>query len=872
MKQPAQNPNKQAELAFQRAAQLHQQGRLDEAEPHYATILAAQPDHFDALHLFGVLRFQQGRNAEALDCIGAALKLQPAAVAALSNYGVVLARSGQPDEALASYDRALAAKPDDAGVLNNRGNVLMDLKRPAEALASYDRAVVLKPDFADAHNNRGNALMALGRLGEALASYDRSLAIDPRVVLAWHSRANVLHRMKRFEEALASYDRALGLKPDLPDAHNNRGAVLMSLDRPTEALASYDAALALKPDFAEAHNNRGNALIDLERPEKALASYDKALALGPDFVDAHINRGNVLVGLKRPEEALASYDKALALRPDDAGVLSNRAVALQNLQRLEEALASYDRALALRPDFARTYANRANVLKSLGRFADALASYDKAVAGDPMLAEALRSRGNLFLDLNRHEDAIADFEHALRIDPDFDYARGHLHHVRMCCADWSTFASETARIAADVRAGKRPSVALVLLGVSGACSDQLLCAQAWVRDKWPALSPPLWNGERWRHDRIRVAYLSADFRDHAVSYLLAGLFEQHDRTRFEVTALSYGSDSPGETGRRIKGAFDRFIDIRARDDRDVANLLREHQVDIAVDLMGHTRDSRSGIFAFRPAPIAVNYLGYPGSMGADYIDYIIADRFVIPDTQRQHYSENVVYLPDTFQGNDSERRIGERVLTRAEAGLPETGFVFCSFNNTYKITPAVFDIWMRLLRDAEGSVLWLLADQTVIERNLRREAQARGISPSRLVFAPRVDYADHLARYRLADLFLDTLPFNAGATASDALWAGLPVVTCAGEAFASRMAGSLLHAAGLPELVTHSLEDYEALALRLARDSEAHAGFRVRLAMNRTTCPLFDTDRFRRHIEAAYTTMWERWQRGEPPQDFGVAS
>jgi protein O-GlcNAc transferase len=748
--------------------------------------------------------------------------------------------------------------------------------------------------------------MALGRLDDALASYDRSLAIDPRVVLAWNSRANVLHGMKRFEEALASYDRALGLKPDLADAHNNRGTVLRSLDLPTEALASYEAALALKPDFAEAHNNRGNVLVDLKRPgealasydrtlaidpqfvpawngkatalqglrrfEEALASYDKALGLSPDFVDAHINRGNVLVGLKRPEEALASYDRALALRPDDAGALSNRATALQNLKRFEEALASYDRALALRPDLARTYNNRANVLKSLGRFEDALASYDKAVASDPMLAEALRGRGNLCLDLHRHEDAVADFEHALGIDPDFDYARGHLHHVRMSCSDWSAFASETARIVAGVRGGKRPSVALVLLGVSGACSDQLLCAQAWIRDKWPALSPPLWNGERWRHDRIRVAYLSADFRDHAVSYLLAGLFEQHDRRRFEVTALSYGSDSPGETGRRIKGAFDRFIDIRARDDRDVANLLREHQVDIAVDLMGHTRDSRSGIFAFRPAPIAVNYLGYPGSMGADYIDYIIADRFVIPDTQRQHYSENVVYLPDTFQGNDSERRIGEGVLTRAEAGLPETGFVFCSFNNTYKITPAVFDIWMRLLRDAEGSVLWLLADQTVIERNLRREAEARGISPSRLVFAPRVDYADHLARYRLADLFLDTLPFNAGATASDALWAGLPVVTCAGEAFAGRMAGSLLHAAGLPELVTHSLEDYEALALRLARDSEVHAGFRVRLAMNRTTCPLFDTDRFRRHIEAAYTTMWERWQRGEPPQDFGVAS
>jgi predicted O-linked N-acetylglucosamine transferase (SPINDLY family) len=351
---------------------------------------------------------------------------------------------------------------------------------------------------------------------------------------------------------------------------------------------------------------------------------------------------------------------------------------------------------------------------------------------------------------------------------------------------------------------------------------------------------------------------------------MAELFERHDRSRFEIIGVSFGEDDKSKMRKRLVAAFDEFYDVSEKSDEEVATLLHDLQVDIAIDLKGHTQESRPGILAYRPAPIQTSYLGFPGTMGTEFIDYIIADKTVAPFEHQPFYTEKIVHLPDCYQVNDSKRRIAERTPMRQEAGLPETGFVFCCFNNNWKITPDVFGVWMRLLHAVEGSVLWLLGDNESAERNLRKEAQARGIDPARLVFAGRLPLEDHLARHRLADLFLDTLPVNAHTTASDALWAGLPVLTCEGTAFAGRVAASLLNAIGLPELVTHRIEDYEALALRLAKDPCLLEGYRNRLATNRLTHPLFDTDRFRRHLEAAYLQLWEIWQRGEQPRSFAV--
>ena len=754
--------------AVGQAMELHRQGRLAEAENFYTAILRTKPDHFDALHMLGVIKGQQGNNEASAKLIREALQVSPESPEAFYNLGIALANLGRHEEALACYEQALT----------------------------------LKPDYAEAHNNRAKTLLQL----------------------------------KRHEEALASFDRALAIKPDYAEALRDRGIVLRLLNRHEDALASYDRALALKPDYAEALYNRANMLLELKRYDEALASYDRALAIKPDYAEVLNNRGNVLQALKRYDEALASYDRALAFKPNYADALCNRGRALEELKRHEEALASYDRVLALKPDHA----------------------------------DALHNRGNALALLNRREEAIKDFERLLGIDPGCKYLRGKTLHSKMYCCVWDSFEPEAARLAADVQDGKRSTAPFEFLTVSQSLADQLQCSQAFVQDKYPPSSSPVWQGERYRHDKIRIAYLSADFHDHATAYLMAGLFEQHDRSRFETIAISFGSNASGEMRKRLETAFDRFIDVRRKSDREVALLLRALEADIAVDLKGFTTDFRPQILALRPAPIQVNYLGFPGTMGAEYIDYILVDRWIIPEEEQQYYAEKVVYLPDSYQVNDSKRRIGERTPTRAEAGLPETGFVFCCFNNNYKITPFMFDIWMRLLRQVEGSVLWLVEGNAAVVRNLRREAEKRGVAPERLVFAPRAKPEDHLARHRLIDLFLDTLPYNAHTTASDALWAGLPLVTCLGTTFAGRVAGSLLNAVGLPELITHSLAEYEALALKLARDKKGLMNIRSKLGRNRKTCPLFDTDRFRCNIEKAYVTMWERHQRGEPPASFAV--
>jgi predicted O-linked N-acetylglucosamine transferase (SPINDLY family) len=624
--------------------------------------------------------------------------------------------------------------------------------------------------------------------------------------------------------------------------------------------------------LAEAERLFFEALALQEKGDLASARrlYQDALALAPERPSVMNNLATVLVGLKRFPEAAILCEKLLAANPEDEAALVNLGICQMRLGSMEDALRTYESALQLKPDCPEALSNRGGALLELNRPREALESCDRALALRPDYAEALFNRGAVLLSLNRHEESIECYKRLLEIKPDYDYARGWLLRAQMLVCEWAEYGSSVARIVEDLRVGRRADGPFNFLALSNSAADQLNCSRLLVAHEYPATPQPIWRGERYSHDKVRVAYISADLRNHAVAHLLAGLFEAHDRTRFDITAISLGANPDDEMRTRLRGAFNRFVDVGNKTDREVALLIRALEIDIAVDLQGFTTDCRPGILAQRPSPVQVNFLGYPATMGADYVDYIIADDFVIPQPAQCHYSEKVVYLPDCFQPNDSKRRIGEQTPSRGEAGLPEAGFVFCCFNNTYKITPDMFDVWMRILRRVESSVLWLLGENDTVIVNLRREAQKRGADPGRLVFAKRVGVQDYLARYRLADLFLDTLPFNAGTTGSDALWAGVPLVTCAGEAFASRMAGSLLRAVGLSELITDSWPDYEAMAFRLATEDKLLADVKAKLARNRVTCPLFNTDRFRRHIEAAYFAMWERYQRGEAPANFAV--
>jgi len=761
---------------------------------------------------------------------------EDAALNAALRQAVAQLRRGEVAHAERLYLEILTTAPACFDALHFLASIRYQQGHYEAAASLFQQAIEASPDRADAYSNLGLAHEKLQRLEQALADYDNALALKPDFVEAIFNRGNALSGLARPEEALASYDRALALRPDYVTALYNRGNVLRKLNRGAEALSSYDRALVLKPDLAKALFNRGNVLRDLRRHNDALTSFDRALALEPDFTDALYNRGNLLRELNRHEEALASFDRVLAVNPANAEALNNRGNTLATLKRYDEAVASYDSALAVKHDF-------------------------------PV---ALYNRGNALWELKRYRDAAATFSQLIAIVPEYDYAIGWLLACQMQCCDWADAARDTEHLMAAVDRGARAILPFACLAASWSAAVSMKCARTYVAYRFQASPTPVWTGQRYTHDKIRVAYLSADFHNHATAYLIAGLFETHDKRRFETVGVSFGPDTGDEMRERLRRSFNRFVDVQRIGDREVAQMLGEWEIDIVVDLKGFTSDCRTGILAHRPAPIQVNYLGWPGTMGADYIDYIIADPHVVPPEHETFYAEKVVRLPDTYQANDSKRRISGSTPRRAEVNLPDAGFVFCCFNNNYKIRPDIYDIWMRLLSKVSDSVLWLLEDNAVATHNLRRHAEQRGVAAKRVVFAPRIKLDRHLARHRVADLFLDTLPCNAHTTASDALWAGLPLLTCLGSAFAGRVAGSLLHAVGLPELVTQSLEDYERMAVQLATSPDMLSDIRTRLAQNRGTYPLFDTERLCRHIESAYTTMWELHQRREPPASFAV--
>jgi predicted O-linked N-acetylglucosamine transferase (SPINDLY family) len=604
---------------------------------------------------------------------------------------------------------------------------------------------------------------------------------------------------------------------------------------------------------------------------EAAARYHDVLGIDPANADALYYLALISCQHGRFEEGAGLARKSLASDPKQARSHVILGRALHALGLHDDALASFDRAIALTPELAPAHANRADVLSKIGRNAEALDSYDRALALAPGSVADWMNRGVALIALNRHDEAVTSFDRGYALAPDFAQADDFraprlLSKLRIC--DWTDLATETAKLLAMVRAEKPLSLPYTIVAIPSSPAEQLQCARRYVQVQ-PA-HPPLWHGEAYAHDRLRVAYLSADFNEHPTAYLTAGLFECHDKSRFEITALSFGQNDNSPVRRRLEAAFEHFIDVRDNSDQEIAELMRRSEIDIAVDLMGFTKDNRLGVLARRAAPIQVNYLGYPGTTGAPYMDYILADATVIPENRDAFYVERVVRLPGTYQINDNRRAISQHTPTRGECGLPQNAFVFCCFNNPQKITPEIFDIWMRLLRATEGSVLWLITGNAKAAANLRLEAEKRGVAAERLIFAPKASVADHLARHRLADLCLDTLPYNAHTTASDALWAGLPVLTCLGETFAGRVAASLLKAIGLDALITCSLAEYEALALRLARDPAYLATLKDRLIRNRDGSLLFDTQSATRHIEAAYQTMAEIARRHEKPRSFNV--
>ena len=737
--------------------------------------------------------------------------------------------------------------------------------RLAEAAAGYGELLARAPGDAHAHHQLGTIRLQLGDSAEGHRLLSAAARLAPDNAETWLHLGMAAQNLGQLDAATTHYQQALAQQPDYAAALFRLGVLMRHLRRPADALAALDRCAGIAPREDAVLQQRGEVKFETGDMEGALADFTAVLILKPDAVQALLYRGVTLSALGRPEEALAAMDRAALLAPRRAEIPFNRGVMLENLNRPAEALAAYDAAIRINPGHADAWNNRGGVLRNRGQLEEAVDSFRRAIALSPRHLPALINRGTALAMLNRNAPAVADFRRVLEIEPDNATARGGLLSVLLPLCDWSALDALKPRLEADAREGRAGASPFQMTLL---CDDPKLlhdCAVPFLKKLVP-LPPQPRPALRPTDGRIRLVYASADFQTHATAYLIADLIERHDRTRFDVIGLSYGADNGGVFRARLRAGFDRFIDAEQQSDDAIADVLRQLDADIVIDLKGYTQWARPGIFARRPAALQVSWLGYPGTMAADFYDYVLADPVVLPHDQQPFYDEQIVHLPDCYQPNDPARPLA--TMTREAAGLRAQGFVFCCFNIHRKISRPVFASWMRLLAAVPDSWLWLL-DDTATDV-LRTEAAARGIDPTRLVFSPKIDAGAHLARSAAADLALDTMPYGAHTTSSDALWAGVPVVTVLGPSFAGRVAASLLTAIGAPELIAATLEDYEALALALARDPARLVALKAKLAANRHTAPLFDADRFRRHIERSYEMMMEIARAGEAPRPFDV--
>jgi predicted O-linked N-acetylglucosamine transferase (SPINDLY family) len=761
----------------------------------------------------------------------------------------------------------------DAQRIFNEGLQALSRKDPHAAEKLFKRVLQSDPDHVPALNLLSIVLMNFGRAAEAEQFIAQAALIAPASDVTLYNYGLVLKSLNRYREALDQFSAAIRVRGDVPETWNNRGAIFNDLQQYEAALADFERAIALNSTYAEAYANKARSLVALARDDEALATYDKAITHKPDLAEAWIGRAEILYRREKFEDVMAALNRALSLKPNLEAAWLIRGKTFSRLKRHDDAVDAYEKALLLKPGLAQAWLGRGNALSSLLRYEEALAAYDKAISCEPASADLWYQRGQTLARLNMHREAIESFLKAQQLKPGINFLKGIILNERMLCCDWDGLQDQIREIAEDIDAGRLSAMPFGWQGLATSERSLQRCAELYNRHLYPATKSSSVCAEstaRAAGDRICIGYLSGEFREHATAHLIVGLLEHHDKSKFRIICFDNGWDDGSHVRQRINRAVEKIVNIRQRQDSSVVEEIRREEVDVLVNLNGYFGEQRTSVFARRAAPVQVNYLGFPGTLGADYMDYIVADKWVIPDENRKFYDEEVVYLTNCYQANDRDRPIANPPADRAVYGIPAETFVFCCFNNPYKILPTTFDSWMRILNRVEGSILWLYDTNEIAQINLKKEAAKRGVDPERIIFAKYMPLPKHLARCRFSDLFLDTLPCNAHTTASDALWAGVPIVTQLGQTFAGRVAASLLNAIGLPELITRSADEYESLAVELALDERRLSLVREKLAANRLTTPLFDTEQFARDLESAYESMYRRHQKGLPPAHIDI--
>jgi len=752
----------------------------------------------------------------------------------LLQQGLALHNAGQLEQAKVIYEEILKLNPKHFDALQLSGALEGQLHNWVKSINYFKLAIEVNSSIDFLHVNLGLAYLNEKKYKDSFTEFEKAFTINAKNISAYINCAKMLRDLNRSNEAIIILDKAIEQNPDNFQIYFEKGFILSYLNN-SQAIENYSKCISLNPQYSIAYFNLGRIYQEQNNIELAILNYKSAIKFQINYTKAQINLGTIYFKRRNFQDAIKYFQQALLSDDKESSIYNNLGL---------------------------TY-------KELGDFNKALINYQKSILLNDRYAEAFSNLGILLAELKDYKNSLKNYLKAYEINPDYEYLLGTIINSKMNVCDWENFEYFVNNIIIKIKNNEKCSPCFSLLSLPIIPPLIKTNAEIWSNHKHPSNANLILTKTRSLNNKLKIGYFSSDFRNHPVSYLITELFELHNRNTFEVIVFSYGPKSNSDITKRITNNVDFFFDITNKSDEEVALISKEINIDIAIDLTGHTQHARTGIFSHRAAPIQLSYIGYLGTMGAEYYDYLIADKTIIPVESQQYYKEKIIYLP-SYQVNDSKREIADKIFTKLELNLPENGFVFCCFNNNYKITPPTFDGWMRILNAVPDSVLFLYADNKWAEDNLKLEAEKRGVSQTRLVFGARIGRSEYLARYRAADLFLDTLPYNAGTTASDALWAGLPVLTCMGESFASRVAASLLNAIELPELITTTQEQYEATAIELATNPTKLKEIKDKLERNRLTTALFDTPRFTKHIEAAYMQMYERYQADLPPDHIYI--
>ncbi|MBT4044704.1 MAG: tetratricopeptide repeat protein, partial [Rhodospirillaceae bacterium] len=855
---------------------FYQGGELDQAIDNYREAISIDPNIANAHNNLGTILLAAGKRDEAKESYRAALRVDPNNPDAFKNYGNILLSFGDTQGAIDAMEQTVALAPKWGAAHADLGLALMRQDRFEEARAALEHAITLEPNFIEAWNCLGNLLLLMDELEESEKALARAGELDPENSLTAFHLGSLYYKQSRFEESVAPFARACAGQPGSADYRNSYGNALLSLNRHADAAEQYAAAITLMPEFAEAHNNLANCQVALDQKDEAVESYRRSLELKPDQALVACNLGNTLRGMGRLSESVDAFHQAVEIDPELFNVYNGMGLTLQTQNRHDEAVQYFRMGLKIKPDYPEALNNLAISEASIGLIDDALVTYGKLLEVSPDLAEGYFNLASLLQSINRWDESIAAFMQALRVRPEYSVIYPFLAHSLMQQCSWANLHSVVEKIRgnteAELAAGNSVAVsAFALQSLPGEFSmalRQSVAEQISQRngDYVAELGQKLnFNYNRMKqHDRIRVGYVSPDFRFHSVSVAFKGILDNHDTSRIETYGYALHSGGDDHMTEALRERFHGFHKLVDNSFQQSAQLIHDDEIDILIDLAGHTKGGQLSLLALRAAPIQAHYLGYSATVGAKYLDYLITDHHQVPPEQREFFTEKLVYLPDTFMATQ-RAPVAIEVPSRADCGLPEDAFVFANFNTHYKIEPKMFAIWMRLLRKIPHAVLWLVRGTNSSADNLRREAASRGVAPERLIFADKIPHPNHLARLALADLALDNFYHGGGVTTVDCLWVGVPMLTLTGPTPQSRNGATLLSAIGQEDMILHRIEDYEATAFALAGDRDRLAAIRTKLVTTRDDHPLFNSKRLTRHLEKGYELMWRNHLSGEKP-------